>query len=163
MRVHGIRILQAAFPGLLPVDGCDFLAYSCAAARELHPLPCLCHGAKTRKPKDISKNRNSGVRNLAGRPVLSQIADRQHPHFLGQKPFHREERKGFAKVAKKGKSEIRALLDFHRRIAFDIFLAITAIVSGLAGHKIDFVAHNTGLPGGRQKLGECALPGLVDA
>src|SRR6202167_3462125 len=51
-----IRILQAAFPGLLPVTGCDFLAYSCAAARELHPLPCLCHGAKTRKPKDISKN-----------------------------------------------------------------------------------------------------------
>jgi hypothetical protein len=46
----------AAFPGLLPVTGCDFLAYSCAAARELHPLPCLCHGAKTRKPKDISKN-----------------------------------------------------------------------------------------------------------
>jgi hypothetical protein len=41
---------------LLPVTGCDFLAYSCAAARELHPLPCLCHGAKTRKPKDISKN-----------------------------------------------------------------------------------------------------------
>jgi hypothetical protein len=23
------------------VDGCDVLAYSCAAARELHPLPCL--------------------------------------------------------------------------------------------------------------------------
>jgi len=51
------RILQAAFPGMLPVDGCGFLAYSCAAARELHPLPCLCHGAKTRKPKGISKNR----------------------------------------------------------------------------------------------------------
>src|SRR5580700_11781508 len=42
--------------GLLPVTGCDFLAYSCAAARELHPLPCLRHKAKTRKPKDISKN-----------------------------------------------------------------------------------------------------------
>jgi len=41
---------------LLPVAGCDFLAYSCAAARELHPLPCLRHGAKTRKPKDIPKN-----------------------------------------------------------------------------------------------------------
>src|ERR1700687_582316 len=38
-----IRILQAAFPGLsfseIPVTGCDFLAYSCAAARDLHPLP----------------------------------------------------------------------------------------------------------------------------
>jgi hypothetical protein len=52
----GVRNLQTAFPGMLPVDGCDFLAYSCAAARELHPLPCLCHGAKTRKPKDVSKN-----------------------------------------------------------------------------------------------------------
>jgi hypothetical protein len=43
-------------PGIRPSDRCGFLAYSCAAARELHPLPCLCHGAKTRKPKDISKN-----------------------------------------------------------------------------------------------------------
>src|ERR1700739_480333 len=43
--------LQTAFPGNLPVTGCDFLAYSCAAARELHPLPCLRHMAKTRKPK----------------------------------------------------------------------------------------------------------------
>src|ERR1700674_4724307 len=38
-----IRMLQAAFPGLsfsdIPVTGCDFLAYSCAAARDLHPLP----------------------------------------------------------------------------------------------------------------------------
>ncbi len=32
-------ILQAAFPGTFPVTGCDFLAYSCAAARDLHPLP----------------------------------------------------------------------------------------------------------------------------
>jgi hypothetical protein len=53
----GTRDLQAAFPGWLPVDGCDVLAYSCAAARELHPLPCLRHKAKTRKPKDISKNK----------------------------------------------------------------------------------------------------------
>jgi len=48
--------LQTAFPGMFPVTGCDVLAYSCAAARELHPLPCLRHKAKTRKPKDISKN-----------------------------------------------------------------------------------------------------------
>ena len=51
-----IRDLQTAFPEFLPVDARDFLAYSCAAARELHPLPCLRHKAKTRKPKDISKN-----------------------------------------------------------------------------------------------------------
>jgi hypothetical protein len=37
----GVRNLQTAFPGSIPVDGCDVLAYSCAAARELHPLPCL--------------------------------------------------------------------------------------------------------------------------
>ena len=53
----GVRNLQTAFPGSIPVDGCDFLAYSCAAARELHPLPCLRLEAKTRKPKDISKNK----------------------------------------------------------------------------------------------------------
>jgi hypothetical protein len=55
----GIRtsgFLPTAFPGFLPVTGSDFLAYSCAAARELHPLPCLRHKAKTRKPKGISKN-----------------------------------------------------------------------------------------------------------
>src|SRR5208337_4211961 len=38
-----IRLLQPAFPGCpfqaAPVTGCDFLAYSCAAARDLHPLP----------------------------------------------------------------------------------------------------------------------------
>src|ERR1700683_5321759 len=34
----------AASPGLLPVTACDFLAYSCSAARKLPPLPCLCHG-----------------------------------------------------------------------------------------------------------------------
>jgi len=54
---RSIRNLQAAFPGSLPVTGCDFLAYSCAAARDLHPLPWLRHMAKTRKPKDISKNK----------------------------------------------------------------------------------------------------------
>src|SRR5260370_5666151 len=47
---------QTAFPGLNPVTGCHFRAYSCAATRELHPLPCLRLEAKTRKPKDISKN-----------------------------------------------------------------------------------------------------------
>jgi hypothetical protein len=63
-----IRFLQPAFPGIFPVTGCDFLAYSCAAARELHPLPCLRHRAKTRKPKDISNQRTEkrGVRNLPG-------------------------------------------------------------------------------------------------
>src|SRR5580658_2967055 len=47
------KFLQTAFPEFLPVTGCDVLAYSCAAARELHPLPSLRYKAKTRKPKDI--------------------------------------------------------------------------------------------------------------
>src|SRR3981081_3865544 len=38
-----IQLLQPAFPGcpfqVSPVTGCDVLAYSCAAARDLHPLP----------------------------------------------------------------------------------------------------------------------------
>src|SRR5271156_1474803 len=34
-----IRMLQPAFPGRCPVTGCDVLAYSCAAARDFHPLP----------------------------------------------------------------------------------------------------------------------------
>jgi len=49
------------------VTGCDFLAYSCAAARELHPLPYLRHQAKTHKPKDISKNRKDWFKEFTGR------------------------------------------------------------------------------------------------
>jgi hypothetical protein len=39
------------------VTGCDFLAYSCAAARDFHPLPSsLCYeGART---KEIVKELN---------------------------------------------------------------------------------------------------------
>jgi hypothetical protein len=33
----------------------------------LHPLPCLCHGAKTRKPKDISKNGKYWFEEFTGR------------------------------------------------------------------------------------------------
>jgi hypothetical protein len=43
---------SAAFPGGFPVAEGNVLAYSCAAARELHPLPCLRRAAKTRVPKD---------------------------------------------------------------------------------------------------------------
>jgi hypothetical protein len=54
---QNIRILQTAFPGLLPVTGCDFLAYSCAAARELHPLPCLRHEGKDAQTEGHFKER----------------------------------------------------------------------------------------------------------
>jgi hypothetical protein len=39
-----------------------FLAYSCAAARDSHPLPCLRQTAKTRHPKDIVKERERKYR-----------------------------------------------------------------------------------------------------
>jgi hypothetical protein len=52
-------VAPAAFPGALPVAEGNFLAYSCAAARDSHPLPCLRPAAKTRLPKDFAKNRNN--------------------------------------------------------------------------------------------------------
>jgi hypothetical protein len=66
-------VLSAAFPEFPPVAHCDFLAYSCAAARELHPLPCLRFKAKTRKPKDISKSKKTQESNVTGSLGLSQI------------------------------------------------------------------------------------------
>jgi hypothetical protein len=41
-----------------------FLAYSGAAARDSHPLPCLHRAAKTRVPNVITKNRNNRPKNL---------------------------------------------------------------------------------------------------
>ena len=45
----------AAFPGPLPVADGRFLVYSCAAARDLHPLPSLHLAAKTRVPKILQR------------------------------------------------------------------------------------------------------------
>ena len=67
VKLSNIRVLTDGLPRVYPVTICDFLAYSCAAARELHPLPCLCHRAKTRKPKDISKNGKSWCEEFTGR------------------------------------------------------------------------------------------------
>jgi hypothetical protein len=39
-------IAADGLPGHHPVTGCNFLAYSCAAARDFHPLPCLCRKGK---------------------------------------------------------------------------------------------------------------------
>src|SRR5208283_3036496 len=58
----------AAFPDSFPVAGGNFLAYSCAAARDLHPLPCLRPAAKTRVPKNISKSNKQCVSNLERHP-----------------------------------------------------------------------------------------------
>jgi hypothetical protein len=40
------------------VDGCDVLAYSCAAARELHPLPCLRLRGKDAQTEGHFKEQN---------------------------------------------------------------------------------------------------------
>ncbi len=53
----------------------NFLAYSCAAARELHPLPCLCRAAKTRKPKHISKSEKLRLFEFNGCQRRSQLPD----------------------------------------------------------------------------------------
>src|SRR5579864_3285580 len=42
-----------------PVTGGNVLAYSCAAARDSHPLPCLRRAAKTRVPDEMPKSRKT--------------------------------------------------------------------------------------------------------
>jgi hypothetical protein len=57
-------------PGHSPVTGCYFLAYSCAAARDFHPLPCLCRDGKDAQIEGLLKEQEkTGVRNLPGRVV----------------------------------------------------------------------------------------------
>ena len=55
----------------------------------------------------------------------------------------------------------QVLLDLDCWIVFDIFLTIAAVVGDGARHEIDFVAHNTGVPGGCQELGKCAVSSLI--
>jgi hypothetical protein len=99
-----IRLLQRAFPGcpftvavsrLYPVASRDFLAYSCAAARDLHPLPIVQRGAglrscanlhfeKEQKPQpsqftgrpDAKSNARTGPRALPARTNFPQIEPR---------------------------------------------------------------------------------------
>jgi len=49
----------SVFPGIVPVAEGSVLAYSCAAARDFHPLPCLRRAAKTRVPKKLIKSRTT--------------------------------------------------------------------------------------------------------
>ena len=51
-------------PGIFPVAESSFLAYSCAAARDLHPLPNLRRAAKTHVPNELTKSKNNRARNL---------------------------------------------------------------------------------------------------
>jgi len=56
-----------------PVAESIFLAYSCAAARDFHPLPCLHRAAKTRVPKESDKDQNNRPTNLTAGLRRSQI------------------------------------------------------------------------------------------
>ena len=77
-RWSSIRRLQPAFPGfpvqINPVTDCGVLAYSCAAAREFHPLPvALAFRQPTimREP-DVEKEQNSSPANLLAIPNKCQ-------------------------------------------------------------------------------------------
>src|SRR5580700_3663423 len=65
-----IRLLQPAFPGchlqISPVTGCVVLAYSCAAARDLHPLPIgrLVAGLRSCANLILRKSKNRSPANL---------------------------------------------------------------------------------------------------
>jgi len=98
-----IRILQAAFPGLsfseIPVTGCDFLAYSCAAARDLHPLPVGQRVAGLRSCANLilRKSKSSSPVNLPATPMQSQTLlrnDRNDREATGVSPVHPVARAG---------------------------------------------------------------------
>src|ERR1700730_3771516 len=57
-----------------PVTGCDVLAYSCAAARDLHPLPIGQLVASLRSCANLilRKSKNSSPVNLPGTAIQSQ-------------------------------------------------------------------------------------------
>ncbi len=63
MSMPSIRLLQSAFPGFpfqdVPVTGCGVLAYSCAAARDLHPLPIApaCRWPTIMREPNVEKER----------------------------------------------------------------------------------------------------------
>jgi hypothetical protein len=65
-----VRMFRSGFvrglPGNFPVAEGNVLAYSCAAARELHPLPCLRRAAKTRFPR-MTKSGAMESRLMGGR------------------------------------------------------------------------------------------------
>src|SRR5579864_5972377 len=85
----------SVFPGFLPVADGSFLAYSCAAARDLHPLPCLHRAAKTRVPNEIAKNENDLRKKSNAWGGRSQ--SRYGSDLLSPPPYHiQQERKQHA-------------------------------------------------------------------
>jgi hypothetical protein len=58
---------------------------------------------------------------------------------------------------------IHLLLDLDSGILFNIFFTITAVLRDRARREIDVVADNSGTPGGREKLGKCAIASLISS
>jgi len=50
--------VAGGLPGSFPVAEGNVLAYSCAAARDLHPLPCLRRAAKDARSEKVAKIEN---------------------------------------------------------------------------------------------------------
>src|SRR5277367_6561765 len=75
------HLRQRSSQGSAPVTADIFLAYSCAAARDFHPLPCLHPAAKTRVPKEplipnhCTKSKPPSDESN-GTPVRSQILEK---------------------------------------------------------------------------------------
>jgi hypothetical protein len=58
--------MPPAFPEY-PVTGSDVLAYSCAAARDLHPLPIFVCVRQRHANPDVYKERNNEAQTIIGR------------------------------------------------------------------------------------------------
>src|SRR6266849_10664423 len=73
-----------------PVTGCDFLAYSCAAARDLHPLPIGQRVAGLRSCANLilRKSKNSSPVNLPGTRIQSQTLPHNDGGATGASPVH---------------------------------------------------------------------------
>src|SRR5579864_2837826 len=74
-------------PGFPVAEG-NFLAYSCAAARDLHPLPSLHRAAKTRVPNELTKSKKYRARNLI---LENEEVNRRAAANLLFKPSHHVE------------------------------------------------------------------------
>src|SRR5579864_3217611 len=73
-------------PGFPVAEG-SFLAYSCAAARDLHPLPSLRRAAKTRVPNELTTSKNNRARNLTPQ---DQEVNRGAADLFSKTPQHVE-------------------------------------------------------------------------
>src|SRR5215470_8470018 len=77
-----IRLAQPFFPGY-PVNGCFVLAYSCAAARDLHPLPSPSRNGGANQG-NLGKNLESVAERMYARgrnKVNCQTVTRSHFRF----------------------------------------------------------------------------------